>query len=194
MTCHHGCRWCGGGRVGVGPRCSRVGRWSAPASSQVRTPPRRAGVTAVTVHPGQCDGPHATAGPLPVTRRFQPARADPGQPARQRAAALPPTGRRCCPAAPSATGSSCASSTAAPASPRPTGTGSSCRSSDSAIGTNTTGIGLGLTLSRGLAEAMGGTLEPENTPGGGLTMVLPLPAAPAPASRPRRVREEVVES
>ncbi len=40
---------------------------------------------------------------------------------------------------------------------------------------NTTGIGLGLALSRGLTEAMHGTLEPEETPGGGLTMVLSLP-------------------
>jgi len=45
---------------------------------------------------------------------------------------------------------------------------------------NTTGVGLGLALSRGLTEAMGGTLEPEETPGGGLTMTLSLPAAPAP--------------
>src|SRR6266568_4635390 len=35
---------------------------------------------------------------------------------------------------------------------------------------NTTGIGLGLALSRGLTEAMDGTLEPEDTPGGGLTI------------------------
>ncbi|MFE3186764.1 ATP-binding protein [Streptomyces violascens] len=42
---------------------------------------------------------------------------------------------------------------------------------------NTTGVGLGLALSRGLTEAMSGTLTPEDTPGGGLTMVLSLPAA-----------------
>jgi signal transduction histidine kinase len=40
----------------------------------------------------------------------------------------------------------------------------------------TTGVGLGLALSRGLTEAMGGTLEPEETPGGGLTMAISLPA------------------
>ena len=41
---------------------------------------------------------------------------------------------------------------------------------------NTTGVGLGLALSKGFIEAMGGTLEVEDTPGGGLTMVADLPA------------------
>ncbi|MGQ4379011.1 ATP-binding protein, partial [Streptomyces sp. SAS_267] len=41
-----------------------------------------------------------------------------------------------------------------------------------------TGVGLGLAVARGFAEAMGGTLNAEDTPGGGLTMVLTLPVAP----------------
>jgi two-component system sensor histidine kinase KdpD len=40
---------------------------------------------------------------------------------------------------------------------------------------NTTGVGLGLALSRGLTEAMSGTLTAEETPGGGLTMTITLP-------------------
>ncbi|MFE0257075.1 ATP-binding protein [Streptomyces sp. NPDC059010] len=40
---------------------------------------------------------------------------------------------------------------------------------------NTTGLGLGLALARGLTEAMSGTVTPEDTPGGGLTMVVSLP-------------------
>ncbi|GAA1950210.1 sensor histidine kinase KdpD [Nocardioides panacihumi] len=44
-----------------------------------------------------------------------------------------------------------------------------------------TGVGLGLAVSRGLVEAMGGTLEPEETPGGGLTMVVSLPTIDEPA-------------
>ncbi|MGH3867185.1 MAG: DUF4118 domain-containing protein [Pseudonocardiaceae bacterium] len=44
---------------------------------------------------------------------------------------------------------------------------------------NTTGLGLGLALSRGLIEAMDGSLNPEDTPGGGLTMVITLPAHPS---------------
>jgi two-component system sensor histidine kinase KdpD len=43
---------------------------------------------------------------------------------------------------------------------------------------NTTGIGLGLALSKGFVEGMGGTLAPEDTPGGGLTMVIALPLTP----------------
>ncbi|MEU6181245.1 sensor histidine kinase [Streptomyces coeruleorubidus] len=39
------------------------------------------------------------------------------------------------------------------------------------------GVGLGLAVARGFAEAMGGTLDAEDTPGGGLTMVLTLRAA-----------------
>ncbi|MBV9291244.1 MAG: histidine kinase, partial [Frankiales bacterium] len=45
---------------------------------------------------------------------------------------------------------------------------------------NTTGVGLGLALARGLTEAMSGTLTPEETPGGGLTMVIELPAVAVP--------------
>jgi len=41
--------------------------------------------------------------------------------------------------------------------------------------TSTGGLGLGLAVARGLAEAMGGTLVAEDTPGGGLTMVLAVP-------------------
>lgn len=38
------------------------------------------------------------------------------------------------------------------------------------------GVGLGLAVARGLTEAMGGTLTADDTPGGGLTMVVALPA------------------
>ncbi|WP_375385629.1 DUF4118 domain-containing protein [uncultured Microbacterium sp.] len=44
---------------------------------------------------------------------------------------------------------------------------------------NTTGLGLGLALSKGFTEGMGGALTPEDTPGGGLTMVVALPVAAA---------------
>src|SRR5690348_2529090 len=37
-----------------------------------------------------------------------------------------------------------------------------------------------LTVSRGLTEAMGGMLKPEETPGGGLTMAVSLPAVHSP--------------
>lgn len=44
------------------------------------------------------------------------------------------------------------------------------------------GVGLGLAVARGLTEAMGGRLLAEETPGGGLTLVVRLPAARVPAS------------
>jgi two-component system sensor histidine kinase KdpD len=49
---------------------------------------------------------------------------------------------------------------------------------------STTGVGLGLAVSRGLTEAMRGTLQSAQTPGGGLTMTMSLPAAPRPTPRP----------
>jgi two-component system sensor histidine kinase KdpD len=48
---------------------------------------------------------------------------------------------------------------------------------------NTTGLGLGLALSKGFAEGMGGTLHPEGTAGGGLTMVISLPLADVEVAR-----------
>lgn len=39
------------------------------------------------------------------------------------------------------------------------------------------GVGLGLAVARGFTEAIGGTLTAEDTPGGGLTMVITLPVA-----------------
>jgi two-component system sensor histidine kinase KdpD len=40
----------------------------------------------------------------------------------------------------------------------------------------TPGIGLGLSVAKGFTEAMGGTIRAEDTPGGGLTVVISLPA------------------
>ncbi len=46
---------------------------------------------------------------------------------------------------------------------------------------NTEGLGLGLALARGLVEAMNGRLVPQDTAGGGLTMVVSLPAVSEPS-------------
>lgn len=48
---------------------------------------------------------------------------------------------------------------------------------------NLTGLGLGLALSKGFTEGMGGSLDAEDTPGGGLTMVISLPVAGYVAER-----------
>jgi two-component system sensor histidine kinase KdpD len=48
---------------------------------------------------------------------------------------------------------------------------------------NTAGLGLGLAIAKGFTEGMGGTLTAEETPGGGLTMVVSLPTLPDPAER-----------
>jgi two-component system sensor histidine kinase KdpD len=40
-----------------------------------------------------------------------------------------------------------------------------------------TGVGLGLAIARGFIDAIGGELAIEDTPGGGVTMVIALPAA-----------------
>jgi two-component system, OmpR family, sensor histidine kinase KdpD len=54
------------------------------------------------------------------------------------------------------------------------------------------GVGLGLAVARGFTEAMGGTLHAEPTPGGGLTMVITLPADPTvPAIELATVEEAV---
>ncbi len=50
---------------------------------------------------------------------------------------------------------------------------------------NLTGLGLGLALSKGFTEGMGGTLELEDTPDGGLTMVISLPQAAGTMETPQ---------
>ncbi|WGW13394.1 DUF4118 domain-containing protein [Saxibacter everestensis] len=54
---------------------------------------------------------------------------------------------------------------------------------------NTAGLGLGLALAKGLTEGMGGKLDVESTPGGGLTMVVSLPVA-SPDHEGRRLNED----
>ncbi|MEW1776469.1 sensor histidine kinase KdpD [Streptomyces sp. NPDC086777] len=55
------------------------------------------------------------------------------------------------------------------------------------------GVGLGLAVARGFAEAMGGTLNAEDTPGGGLTMVLSLRAAGSVTDAARAAAEPLAE-
>jgi two-component system sensor histidine kinase KdpD len=51
------------------------------------------------------------------------------------------------------------------------------------------GVGLGLAVARGLSDAVGATIEAEDTPGGGLTMVVSIPLA-GPADVPTTQEEE----
>ena len=60
---------------------------------------------------------------------------------------------------------------------------SSPRSSGSATRTTPLAPGLALRCHAGLTEAMGGQLIPEDTPGGGLTMVIQLLRARAPGEQ-----------
>ncbi|MFG2890677.1 DUF4118 domain-containing protein [Streptomyces sp. NPDC048248] len=54
------------------------------------------------------------------------------------------------------------------------------------------GVGLGLAVARGFAEAMGGTLAAEDTPGGGMTMVLTLRAAAGPSAAPAALPAQAI--
>ncbi|QKZ23047.1 sensor histidine kinase [Streptomyces chartreusis] len=56
------------------------------------------------------------------------------------------------------------------------------------------GVGLGLAVARGFAEAMGGTISAEDTPGGGLTMVLSLRVAAGGAGEDGDVRKAAAGS
>jgi two-component system sensor histidine kinase KdpD len=44
------------------------------------------------------------------------------------------------------------------------------------------GVGLGLAVARGFVEALGGRIELDDTPGGGLTVLIDLPIATAETS------------
>jgi two-component system sensor histidine kinase KdpD len=52
----------------------------------------------------------------------------------------------------------------------------------------TTGVGLGLSVAKGFTEAMGGTIRAEDTPGGGLTVVISLPVDDPQPGRDGRSR------
>ena len=108
-----------------------------------------------------------------------------GQPGRERRALLARGSRRTARRGGSpGTVSSCGSSTAAPACPRRSGCGCSRRSSASATRRRAPGSASGWPWRAGLAEAVGATIEAEDTPGGGLTMVVSVPlAGPAELAR-----------
>jgi two-component system sensor histidine kinase KdpD len=49
--------------------------------------------------------------------------------------------------------------------------------------TSVDGLGLGLAVASGLADAVGARITAEDTPGGGLTMVLTVPREPSPEAQ-----------
>jgi two-component system sensor histidine kinase KdpD len=53
--------------------------------------------------------------------------------------------------------------------------------------TGSPGVGLGLAIARGFTEAMGGSLTMDDTPGGGLTVIISLPLATAQSTDPLQV-------
>ncbi len=58
----------------------------------------------------------------------------------------------------------------------------------------TTGLGLGLSVAKGFVEAMGGTIETTDTPGGGLTVAVELAAPPEEAALTTRVGDNLTRS
>lgn len=57
----------------------------------------------------------------------------------------------------------------------------------------TSGIGLGLSVAQGFTDAMAGTITAEDTPGGGLTIVISLPTAPRQTTEPRQHEDQAIE-
>ena len=58
---------------------------------------------------------------------------------------------------------------------------------------NRVGVGLGLAVARGFVEAVGGELDLEDTPGGGTTMVVRLPAKPDTVTDPDPGRPTIAD-
>ncbi len=54
----------------------------------------------------------------------------------------------------------------------------------------TTGVGLGLAVARGFVDAMAGEITVDDTPGGGCTMLISLPAGPGPISVPEDAEDD----
>ena len=158
------------GIVEPGPAARRARGGRAPGPGQHQRRGRRA-----RAQPGRGRGRRAApAG----RRRPRPARAGGRQPRGQRARCTRARARRCASrAAGSAAGSTCGSSTTASGCRCATGRRCSSRSSAWATVSPTPASGLGLAVSRGFVDAMGGELSVDDTPGGGLTFTVSLPVA-----------------